>query len=262
LWSHANGYSGQKFYFQLGVEGYNLIFTNSIIFTAVFDKDLPDRYLLQIPQLYELGREYQLLNLKVFWQYVFNAWYQAILAYVLTYFIFDAPEQQDIWTFGTALFTLLVAVANIKVALETYAWNWIMIVGFIIVFFSWPLAALVFESPITASVRFGWEFQAVFTDVITSADTWLLWALLFVALLLRDFAWKVAKREFFPELRHIMQEHAKLSKKPFNYMGPVEDLHGYMLMKDGTGAGPAAIGPAVTETRKIDVVVSDDEVPI
>jgi len=258
LWSHANGFSGQKFYFQLGVEGYNLLFTNSILLTGIFDKDLPDRYLLQIPALYELGRESQLLNYRVFWAWVSNAWFQAILAYLIMYFCYQVPEMQDIWMMGTMLFTVIVAIANTKVALEAYAWNWIMIVGYIIVFFSWPLCALVFESRITISVRFGWEFQDVFSSVIRSPDSWALWLILFVTLLIRDFAWKVAKREFFPELRHMMQEHAKLSGKPFNYMGPIDDLDttGYRLVI----ADEAPIGKP--DAKKVDIVISDDDVPI
>lgn len=260
LWSHANGYSGQKFYFQLGVEGYNLLFTNSIIFTAIFDKDLPDRYLLQIPALYELGRESRLLNYTVFWGFVLNAWYQAILAYILTYFCYQTPEQQDIWMMGTMLFTVLVAIANIKVALEAYAWNLIMVIGFIVVFFSWPLCALVFESRITISIRFGWEFQSVFSDVMRSLDAWALWLLIFVALLIRDFAWKVMKREYFPEVRHIMQEHAKLSGKPFTYMGPVEDLD--LQGFEGYSAVAMEDKPIGKDDGAKVKVVLDDDVPI
>jgi len=262
IWSHANGYSGQKFYFQLGVEGYNLLFTNSILLTAIFDKDLPDRYLLQIPALYELGRESTLLNYRVFWSYVLNAWYQAILAYVLMYFCYQVPFREDIWMMGTMLFTVIVAVANVKVALEAYAWNWIMVLGYLIVFFSWPLCALFFESRATIGVRFGWEFQSVFTDVVFSLNTWALWLLMFVALLIRDFAWKVAKREFFPELRHLMQEHAKMSGKPFTYMGPVEDLDlmGIPGYRPVSPDGEAPIGKP--DAKKVEVVVSDDDVPI
>ena len=262
LWSHANGFSGQKFYFQIGVEGYNLLFTNSVILTGVFDKDLPDRYLMQIPALYELGRDSTLLNMRVFWGYVLNGWLQAIIAYLFIYFCYQAPERQDIWTMGTTLFTLTVVVANTKVAMETSSWNWIMIVAFTVIFLSWPALAFVFESRITINSRLGWEFQSVFTDVLKFPGTWFLWPIMFVTLLLRDFSWKVFKREYFPELRHIMQEHAKLSGKPFNYNGPVEDLDGYQLM--GSTQQNVMVDAPVGKpnAKRVEVVVADEDVPI
>ncbi|KAH9261482.1 hypothetical protein BASA81_000138 [Batrachochytrium salamandrivorans] len=220
-----NGFSGQKFYFQLGVEGYNLVFTNSVIITTLFDKDLPDRYLMQFPELYSLGREFQLMNFRVFWQWIGNAWYHAIFAFYFVFWFYQAPDQQDIWMMGNMLLTMVVVVANIKVALEVGSWNWIMSLGFLIVFVSWPLLALFFESPVFLSIRMFWEFQGVFTSILRDADAWLVFCFGLAALLTRDLAWKGIKREFFPELRHIMGEHAQRSGRPFNDMGVVDWTH-------------------------------------
>lgn len=217
IFSAYNGFSGQKFYMQLGVEGYNLLFTNSVIITVLFDKDLPDRYLLNYPKLYELGRDFQLLNFVVFWQWIFNALYHAVLAFFLVYLTYQVPDEQDIWMMGNMLLTIVIAIANIKVGLEVGSWNWLMIVGFLIVFVSWPLFALFCERTFI-TVRMFWEFQYVFTNIIYDSNAWLTWLLITVALLCRDVAWKAIRREFFPDLRHIMGEHAKLSGKPFNAM--------------------------------------------
>ena len=224
LWSEANGYSGQNLYLNMAVEFYNLVFTNSILFTVLFDKDLPDRYLMQFPQLYELGMDFQLLNFKVFWGYVFNGWYHAILAYVLIYYCFRIPAEEDLWVMGCLLFTVVCIVANIKVAMETGSWTIFSAFCFVIIFFSWPIFALIFQSSLFISVLMFWQFYDVFSFTFSLLESWAALLLIVVTLLLRDFAWKAYSRERFPELRHVLGEHAKLSGLPFNFVGPVQDL--------------------------------------
>lgn len=234
LWSSENGYSGQKFYFQLGVEGFNLIFTNSVLVVAIFDKDIPDRYLLSVPALYELGQKHQLMNFYVFWSYVLNAWFHAVVAYYFLRYGYQQPFMMDIWTMGTCLFTLVVVASNVKVAMEVGSWNRIMIIGFAIVLISWPLFALLMESGLFLWTRLGWEFHHVYSDVFSSSQSWSYWVVTFVALLSRDFAWKMAKRNWFPDKRHIYMEIARMSKQPFNDTTPVNSEENEIVVFSGT----------------------------
>jgi hypothetical protein len=155
IYSHANGFSGQKFYFQLGY-----------------------------------------MNVR----------------------------EMDLWLMGTLCFTVVCFISNSRIALEQGSWHWSNWAGWVFTILLWPFAALVFGQSSTKSFRYGWEFQDVFINVVKRPDTWAIWTLVFVVALARDYTWKAAKREFWPESRHILQEHAKLSGLPFEYRGPV-DFH-------------------------------------
>jgi phospholipid-transporting ATPase len=225
IYSHANGFSGQKFYFQLGVEAFNLLFTNApVLLLGVYDKDIPDRYLLQFPQLYEIGLNSMLFNAKTFFQWVVNAFWQAIVVYAAAYFCYMNVREMDLWLMGTLCFTVVCFISNSRIALEQGSWHWSNWAGWVFTILLWPFAALVFGQSSTKSFRYGWEFQDVFINVVKRPDTWAIWTLVFVVALARDYTWKAAKREFWPESRHILQEHAKLSGLPFEYRGPV-DFH-------------------------------------
>jgi hypothetical protein len=87
---------------------------------------------------------------------------------------------------------------------------------------SYMKRAFIFETNLFLSIRMFWEFHHVFTSILSDLNAWLVWLLAFVALLARDIAWKGFKREFMPELRHVMGEHAKKSGKSFNDMSEVD----------------------------------------
>jgi phospholipid-transporting ATPase len=225
IWSSANGYSGQKFYFQWSVEGFNLFWTNlPVLLLGIYDKDLPDRYLLNVPQLYDLGLNSRLFNALTFWAYIINAIFHASVIYVILIYTYSVPYEGDIWLYGCFLMSIVIIVSNLKIALETGMWTTISVVSWIISNALWPAAAAFFQAPFSFNLtqRSSWEFQGIYSKMISYAATYAVGMLMIVALLIRDFAWKILVRELKPELRHILMEHAKVSGRSFNDQGPLD----------------------------------------
>jgi len=191
-----------------------------------WDKDVPDRYLMAVPRLYELGRKDTLFNFQVFWLYIGNGIVQAVAAYLLTLYAYDAFFF-EMWTAGTFLFTLIVFVSNFKIALEKGSWNWVDVVVWVVSSLTWPAVALLFQAPIPFNLNqtSAWLFTDIFTIVMSSAQTWALGFMMTVLLLFRDWTWKQTRPLVAPELRHHMAYHAKLAGlagRPFNDPTPLD----------------------------------------
>ncbi len=205
--SYFNGYSGQKFYFQLATELFNLIYSNLIIFCiAVFDKDLPDRLLLKYPTLYEIGLKGQLFNVKVFWGWVINGVYHSIFAFFIPWAMFMQRDEMDLWAFGCIVFTAIVFIANLKISLEQGSWALFNFIMWFVTLLSWPLTALIFDSNVFIDYAFGWEWFYTFSYTFKRLDNYAVLAVTIIAALIRDYAWKAWRREVYPRTAHIIQE--------------------------------------------------------
>jgi len=205
-----------------------------LLSVGVWDKDVPDRYLMCIPKLYELGRKDSLFNFVVFWAYILNGVAQAAAAYLLVLYAYDVAYL-DLWVGGTYLITLVVFVANFKIALEKGAWNWPDVWIWVISNLTWPAVALFFQAPLSFNLQqtSAWLFTGVFSVVMQQAQTWALGFLMLVLLLFRDWTWKQLRPVVAPDLRHHVAYHAKLSGRPFNDPTPLDperDLRGIEIL--------------------------------
>ena len=71
---------------------------------------------------------------------------------------------------------------------------------------------MVFQLSTFIQYRWGYEWLNVFTATFTRIDALCIIPLVLITGLGRDVIWKVIKREFFPEARHIVQELEYLKK--------------------------------------------------
>ena len=63
------GFSGQKFYFEGGIQMYNILYTCfPIMLLGIFDTDVDQKYLLKYPQLYNNGIRDAFFNSRVFFR--------------------------------------------------------------------------------------------------------------------------------------------------------------------------------------------------
>eukprot|EP00753_Platysulcus_tardus_P014723 PLAT4437.4.p1 GENE.PLAT4437.4~~PLAT4437.4.p1 ORF type:complete len:1297 (-),score=734.56 PLAT4437.4:142-3969(-) len=199
-----NGASGQKFYNEIGVQLFNLFYTSMpILLLGTLDQDVRAPMLLKYPSLFGQGiRDYH-FNPKVFWGWLAEGFFQSVVITVIPVWsmshVGTDGHQPGIWALGATSLTLVVIIANVKVALETYTWHW--------------LNHLFFWGSILVYLLSNYAFQVLdntFTDVwdylMSEPSFWFAMILGCTCCLINVVVWKVMKRLYFPEDYHIVQE--------------------------------------------------------
>ncbi|KAJ0400447.1 hypothetical protein ATCC90586_003536 [Pythium insidiosum] len=74
------GFSGQKFFLEWGLQGYNLLFTAlPIVLVSTFEQDVPARYAQNYPVLYRVGQENSHFNTKIVWAWISSCVWESIV---------------------------------------------------------------------------------------------------------------------------------------------------------------------------------------
>ena len=170
-----------------------------------------DRY----PQLYQLSQKGVFFRTHNFWSWVGNGFYHSILLYFVSELIWwDDGVLSDgkiagHWVWGTALYTAGLVTVLGKAALITNIWTKytvIAIPGSLAIWFIF-LPIYAYAAP---KLGFSTEYAGLLPILLSSAKFWLMSCVVLPALcLLRDFAWKYAKRMYYPQSYHHVQEIQK-----------------------------------------------------
>ncbi|CAN0004343.1 unnamed protein product, partial [Ectocarpus sp. 4 AP-2014] len=126
----ANGYSGQKFYTEGGIQFYNIMFTLwPILFLGCFDRDVSLEDTENFPQLYVLGINDVFFNAKVFWSWISQAMVEAALITFVPLLLLkggpgDDGTEVSYMFYGGTTFSLVVLLANSKILWLQYRWTW------------------------------------------------------------------------------------------------------------------------------------------
>lgn len=106
----------------------------------------------------------------------------------------------SVFEFGTIVFTAVITVVTIRVAMETTIHHWtyvLLLIGSVV---SWVPFAFLFDAIDADGMQGGVQF------VFGSPSAMLCVGLITALAFLRITAWKAFQRTFFPELRHLVQE--------------------------------------------------------
>jgi phospholipid-transporting ATPase len=167
-----------------------------------------------------------------FWAWLINGFYHSLVLYIASTYIFqyDLPQGDGAtaghWVWGTALYTAVLATVLGKAALvTTYVplicgivniTNWcahslwtkyavMAIPGSMVIWMIWmPVYATV-----APMIGFSTEYYGVLVRLVTSPVFWGMAVVLPAFCLIRDFAWKYAKRMYYPQTYHHIQEIQK-----------------------------------------------------
>lgn len=107
----------------------------AVIFVGIFDRNINDKVLMQVPELYHQSRKGAYFGLKPFIVYFLDGIYQSVILFFFFAYTYNTTTPRsdgyDInlyeWTTGMAIAS--VFVANLFVGLNTRAWNWFIVVG-------------------------------------------------------------------------------------------------------------------------------------
>ncbi len=213
--SFQNAFSGEVIFESWTLSFYNVFFTLFPPFViGIFDQFISARLLDRYPQLYQLGQKGVFFKMHSFWSWILNGFYHSLLAYFISELIWfwDLPQSDGKiaghWVWGTALYTAVLATVLGKAALITNIWTkytFLAIPGSMVIW----LGFIAIYATVAPKLGISTEYDGVIARLFTSPAFYLMAVVLPVICLLRDFAWKYAKRMYRPQTYHHVQEIQK-----------------------------------------------------
>lgn len=189
---------------------------------GIFDQFISARLLDRYPQLYQLGQKGTFFKMHSFVSWVGNGFYHSLLAYLLSQaiFLYDLPTQDGTasghWVWGTSLYTAVLATVLGKAALVTNVWTkytFLAIPGSMIIWMAF-IPAYAYVAP-NVGEGFSTEYEGIIPHLFPLPQFWLFTLLLPFVCLMRDFAWKYAKRMYYPQSYHHVQEIQKYNVQDY-----------------------------------------------
>lgn len=214
-YSFQNLFSGATIYESWTLSFYNVLFTALPPFVlGIFDQYVSARLLDRYPQLYQLSQKGVFFKMHSFIGWVANGFYHSLILYVVSeaIFLWDLPLENGTtaghWVWGTCLYTAALVTTLGKAALITNIWTkytFIAIPGSLLIWFIFlPVYGIV--APL---LGFSTEYKNIIPVVFTTPQFYIMAVVLPALCLLRDFAWKYAKRMYYPQSYHHVQEIQK-----------------------------------------------------
>jgi phospholipid-transporting ATPase len=215
-YSFQNAFSGQIIYESWTLTFYNVWFTAAPPFVlGIFDQFVSARLLDRYPQLYRLSQSGVFFKMHSFWSWVANGFYHSLILYFgsQAIILYDWPQwdgrNAGHWVWGTASYTANLATVLLKASLITTIWTkytFLAIPGSMALWFIlMPIYATVAPKVNNISSEYIGVIERLFPD----PRFWAMVLVLPPLCLIRDFAWKYAKRMYFPQSYHHVQEIQK-----------------------------------------------------
>ncbi|CAG9995747.1 unnamed protein product [Clonostachys byssicola] len=193
---------------------FNLVFTSIPVgLLGVFDQDVSDKVSLAVPQLYRRGIERLEWTLSKFWFYMLDGTYQSVIGFFVPYLMFrlattvttNGLDASDRLHFGTYIAHPAVLTINLYILMNTYQWDWIMLlvifISDIFIFF-WTGVYTSFDSAVM--------FYGVAKHVYAQPTFWASFCLVPIMCILPRFAIKSIQKLFFPLDVDIIREQDRM----------------------------------------------------
>lgn len=214
-YSFQNAFSGQIIYESWTLTFYNVFFTAAPPFVlGIFDQFVSARLLDRYPQLYRLSQSGVFFRMHSFWSWVTNGFYHSLILYFASqaFILWDWPQKDGLnaghWVWGTALYTAALATVLLKAALITNIWTKYTVLAIPGSMALWFILLPVYAT-VAPKLNISTEYIGVIQRMFPDPRFWAMLCVLPPLCLIRDFAWKYAKRMYFPQSYHHVQEIQK-----------------------------------------------------
>ncbi|TIC68580.1 phospholipid-translocating P-type ATPase [Wallemia mellicola] len=180
-----------------------------VIGIGLFDRDLNDKVLMAIPELYKYGRKGQYFNSWLFILYMFEGILQSTIVFFFTYYAYMSPTTRAdgydtyVYEMSTTMVIAAVTGCNLFSGLNVHAWTWWIVFGvFFGIVFIWAFTAVYSAlSPQLVWTNLWGNEELVFH----SALFWFCLIFTVIFSLMPRYVFKAYKFQFHPDDINIIQ---------------------------------------------------------
>eukprot|EP00742_Colponemidia_sp_Colp-10_P004432 GILJ01004732.1.p1 GENE.GILJ01004732.1~~GILJ01004732.1.p1 ORF type:complete len:1202 (-),score=174.20 GILJ01004732.1:68-3673(-) len=215
-----NGFSAQTVFEDWYLTLYNTIFTAiGLVVRAVLEQDVnphDSAYIKSVfPKLYSESQGNKHFTYSKFWNWFIFGVYHSLVVFLVPMFVFTNPALSSsgytvgLWDFSLTVYSCVVLVVTLKLALDTEYWTWVThvavwVLTFPVIFYAF---AFIYE-------QFDWSFMYLVANQIMATPQYWFCLLLAAALcLLPDLAYKSYLRMYQPSPTTILQEMRMLDRQ-------------------------------------------------
>lgn len=153
-----SAWSGQRFYMEAATQAFNLLYTGvPVLFVAVMDQSADADTAQRFPALYRASQRGDRLSVKLFMLWIISAAFEATVTSLFTEHGMRVPlgASPSVYELGTAVFSLVVVVATVRLALHTSMHHWMyqfLLAASVLV---WVITALLMDATNAENFRGG-----------------------------------------------------------------------------------------------------------
>lgn len=202
----------------------NLAFTSlPVILMGVLDQDVSDKVSLAVPQLYRKGMERKEWSQVKFWLYMADGIYQSAICYFMGHLLFapatfESPNGRNLddrSRIGVYIACATIVVVNSYILLNTYRWDWLMVLITVI-----SCLLIFFWTGVYSSFEGSFQFYKAASEVYGTLTFWALLLLIVTLCLLPRFCAKFLQKTYRPYDVDIIREQVRQGK--FDYLDQYE----------------------------------------
>lgn len=208
-------FSGAIIYESWTLSLYNVFFTVlPPLAMGILDQFVSARLLDRYPQLYNLGQSNRFFRLRVFVAWIANAVYHSLILYIFGVLLWPWDLIQGDgktaghWVWGTGMYGAVLLTVLGKAGLVTNNWTKYHVIAIPGSMAFW-IAFIAAYATVAPMVSVSEEYFGTVPRIFSSPIFWLQILVLPVLCLLRDVAYKYAKRMYRPQNYHHIQEIQK-----------------------------------------------------
>ena len=191
-------FSGTSMFSSWDLAFYNLLFTSlPIIFAAILDKDLSKKTVRSMPQLYETGLFDHEFNMPIFIAWLVRGIGESALVFFIAYLAYHEEVIDSngfaggLWSIGICVYTSVVTLVTVKLALYINSWNIFQPIIMIFSWFLWIAFTLLFG-------QFSGTHYLVAPRIMATITFWATVLLTTAVCLTYELTWLTVQRWFFP----------------------------------------------------------------
>eukprot|EP00672_Neobodo_designis_P006483 CAMPEP_0174878644 /NCGR_PEP_ID=MMETSP1114-20130205/82861_1 /TAXON_ID=312471 /ORGANISM="Neobodo designis, Strain CCAP 1951/1" /LENGTH=2292 /DNA_ID=CAMNT_0016114033 /DNA_START=739 /DNA_END=7617 /DNA_ORIENTATION=- len=197
-----NLFTGQSLYENWTLAAYNVFFTSlPVVIVGIYDRDILNTdNIHDHPKLYQDGLNDELLNFKVFAQWIFNAIFHSAIIFFVVMFGWGAAMGKEgvilgLDGVGVTMYATVIVVANLKLALHVSSFTWMHYLSFAISIIGFFFFLAVYGAfPATFSTVAYQQLE----NIGFQLSPWIFFFIGTALCLARDFLWRYAEYNFVP----------------------------------------------------------------
>lgn len=186
---------------------------------GILDQDVTDKVSLAVPQLYRKGMERREWSQLKFWLYMGDGIYQSAMCYFMGYLLFaparfntmNGRDVADRGRMGVYIACATITVVNTYILLNTYRWDWLMLLITAI-----STLLIFFWTGVYSSFEVSFQFYKSASEVYGTLTFWALLLLIVIVCLMPRFCVKFYQKNYRPYDVDIIREQVRQGK--FDYL--------------------------------------------